>query len=188
MVLRTSAKFVQARIQAYAQKVEKAASAQWLSDHRPTTSVNIAAANRFISHAIPELTSDQKTALREVCHTVLRQALSIGAAVLAISCQSCTQRLLAVPQACQDVCTIVVIQSIFDMLCLMSDRLCCRLEPVLGRPAEKRTVSLQGIGQLPMRLRSFWTACKASALVHSRLVTHSDGFKREPQVAMPDVH
>lgn len=57
---------MQARLKVYAGKVEKAAAAQWLSTHRPKTQVNLAAANRFITHAIPELSQEQKTALQEV--------------------------------------------------------------------------------------------------------------------------
>ena len=57
---------MQARLQVYEQKVDKTASAWWLFEHRPATQVNVAAANRFISHALPELSPDQRRALQQV--------------------------------------------------------------------------------------------------------------------------
>ena len=41
-------------------------SEKWLQEHRPSLSVDVASANRFISAAIPELTAEQKHALRMV--------------------------------------------------------------------------------------------------------------------------
>ncbi len=44
----------------------KLESEKWLQEHRPSLSVDVASANRFISAAIPELTAEQKHALRLV--------------------------------------------------------------------------------------------------------------------------
>ena len=56
----------QARLETYKRKVAKVESEKWLQEHRPTLSVDVAGANRFISAAIPELTQKQKEALRVV--------------------------------------------------------------------------------------------------------------------------
>jgi len=37
-----------------------------LSVHKPALELNIGAANRFISHAIPDLSQSQKAALKEI--------------------------------------------------------------------------------------------------------------------------
>lgn len=51
----------------YAKKVRKLESEEYLSTHKPSMEVNVAAANRFITHAIPDLNKEQKAALRKVC-------------------------------------------------------------------------------------------------------------------------
>jgi hypothetical protein len=58
---------VQERLRLYDKKLQKAESEQWLKEHRPSLSVSVAAANRFISAAIPDLTPEQRKALRKVC-------------------------------------------------------------------------------------------------------------------------
>ena len=57
---------LQDRTKLYDEKVQKAATAVWLAKHRPSTLINVGAANRFISHALPELTPAQKAALKQV--------------------------------------------------------------------------------------------------------------------------
>ncbi|KAK9804165.1 hypothetical protein WJX73_007422 [Symbiochloris irregularis] len=52
------------RLLVYQQKVDKAAAAWWLTEHKPATHLNVAAANRFITHAIPELSQEQRDALK----------------------------------------------------------------------------------------------------------------------------
>lgn len=52
------------RLAAYERKVKKAVAADDLARLRPGTSLNIAAANRFIDAAIPDLSAEQKQALR----------------------------------------------------------------------------------------------------------------------------
>lgn len=54
------------RLKVYGKKVRKLESAEYLATHKPALELNIGAANRFISHAIPDLSADQKTALKEV--------------------------------------------------------------------------------------------------------------------------
>lgn len=56
----------QERLAAYEKKVKKAITADDLARHRPGTSLNIAAANRFIDAAIPDLTQEQKQAIRNL--------------------------------------------------------------------------------------------------------------------------
>ena len=58
---------VQERLRLYTKKVEKVESEKWLKEHKPALSLSIAAANRFITNAIPDLSSEQKAALRKVC-------------------------------------------------------------------------------------------------------------------------
>jgi primosomal protein N' len=58
----------QERLQLYKKKVQKVESQKWLSEHRRSLAVDVSAANRFISHAIPELNPQQHQALREVMH------------------------------------------------------------------------------------------------------------------------
>jgi len=50
----------------YGKKVRKLESAEYLALNKPALELNIGAANRFISHAIPDLSKDQKAALKEV--------------------------------------------------------------------------------------------------------------------------
>ena len=63
---------LQERLKAYNKKVRKLESADFLAKHRPATEINIAAANRFINHAIPNLSSEQKAALKQVMDTTTR--------------------------------------------------------------------------------------------------------------------
>ena len=57
---------MQARLELYKTKVTKMESEKWLQEHRPSLSINVAGANRFINAAIPELSQEQKQALRRV--------------------------------------------------------------------------------------------------------------------------
>ncbi len=63
---------LQDRLETYKKKVTKLESEKWLQEHRPSLSVDVASANRFISAAIPELTPEQKHALRQVRCTLAR--------------------------------------------------------------------------------------------------------------------
>ncbi len=56
----------QERIRLYEQKVQKLESEKWLHENSAQTQVNVAAANRFISAAIPDLTPVQRQALKAV--------------------------------------------------------------------------------------------------------------------------
>ena len=58
---------VQERLRLYTKKVEKVESEKWLKEHKPALSLSIAAANRFITNAIPDLSAEQKAGLRKVC-------------------------------------------------------------------------------------------------------------------------
>ncbi|KAJ7294550.1 hypothetical protein O6H91_Y251100 [Diphasiastrum complanatum] len=53
------------RVELYEDKVERAIYRS-KTPSRPTSSLNIAAANRFIEHSIPDLTTDQRKRVREV--------------------------------------------------------------------------------------------------------------------------
>ena len=53
------------RLKQYKKKVDRDIAEQELRHSRPTISLNIAAANRFIDHAIPDLTQEQRGRLRE---------------------------------------------------------------------------------------------------------------------------
>lgn len=66
--------WVQERLAAYERKVKKAVTADDLARSRPGTSLNIAAANRFIDAAIPDLTAAQKQQLRALGKQVQQQA------------------------------------------------------------------------------------------------------------------
>lgn len=57
---------VQERLRLYTKKVEKVESEKWFMEHKPALSLSIAAANRFITNAIPDLSAEQKAALRKV--------------------------------------------------------------------------------------------------------------------------
>ncbi|CAL8470224.1 g9766 [Coccomyxa elongata] len=52
------------RLSIYRKKIEKVESEKWFKEHKRTLEVNVSAANRFISHAIPELTNEQRSALK----------------------------------------------------------------------------------------------------------------------------
>lgn len=52
------------RLKQYRKKVNRVTAADELSRARPTVSLNIAAANRFISHAMPSFSDDQAERLR----------------------------------------------------------------------------------------------------------------------------
>ena len=56
----------QERVKLYQKKIQKAESAAYVAANKSSTEINIAAANRFITHAIPELTAQQKQALKQV--------------------------------------------------------------------------------------------------------------------------
>lgn len=73
---------LQARLETYERKLTKVEREKWLQEHRPSLSVDVAGANRFISAAIPELTSKQKHALRVVSGALLLWYCSTAACVL----------------------------------------------------------------------------------------------------------
>ena len=50
----------------YDKKVRKLESERWLAHNSAQTQINVAAANRFISAAIPDLTPTQRAALKAV--------------------------------------------------------------------------------------------------------------------------
>lgn len=56
----------QERIKLYDKKLKKARARDELARSRPTISLDVAAANRFINAAIPELTQEQKQQLKQV--------------------------------------------------------------------------------------------------------------------------
>ena len=56
----------QARLDLYKRKVAKVESEKWLQEHKPSLTIDVAGANRFISAAIPELRPEQKQALSKV--------------------------------------------------------------------------------------------------------------------------
>lgn len=57
----------QERIGRYKRKLSKVQSESILKTTKRKTEINVQAANRFITAAIPELSADQKQALRQVC-------------------------------------------------------------------------------------------------------------------------
>ena len=58
----------------------------WLAKHKPSTQINVGAANRFISHALPELTPAQKAALKQVAtNTRIMSALMLQHHLQAVS-------------------------------------------------------------------------------------------------------
>ena len=61
---------MQERIKFYGRKVRKLESATFLAKHQPSLDLNVAAANRFITHAIPDLCEDQKQALKQAMSTL----------------------------------------------------------------------------------------------------------------------
>ena len=64
----------QARLQLYEAKVQQAATAAWLAANKPKTQMNVGAANRFISHALPDLSQEQRAALKQVPPVRVRKA------------------------------------------------------------------------------------------------------------------
>ncbi len=56
----------QARLDLYKRKVAKVESEKWLQEHKPSLTIDVVGANRFISAAIPELRPEQKQALSKV--------------------------------------------------------------------------------------------------------------------------
>lgn len=58
---------LQERIATYKRKLSKVQSETILKTTKRKTEINVGAANRFITAAIPELSSEQKQALRQVC-------------------------------------------------------------------------------------------------------------------------
>ena len=56
----------QKRVEQYTIKVKKAAGEHELSKLRPKTTLNVAAAARFIDHAIPDLTPEQRQRMKQV--------------------------------------------------------------------------------------------------------------------------
>ena len=57
---------LQAHVEKYLRKVKKVAHEKELKEAQRVTEVNVGAANRFISHALPDLSKAQKRQLREV--------------------------------------------------------------------------------------------------------------------------
>ena len=56
---------MQERLKLYSKKLRKEESEKWLKEHKPSLTVDVAAANRFISTAIPDLTPAQRETLRK---------------------------------------------------------------------------------------------------------------------------
>lgn len=56
---------VQERLRRYEAKLRRATLDDELARTRPSSDLNVAAANRFIANAIPDLTAEQKQALRD---------------------------------------------------------------------------------------------------------------------------
>ena len=59
---------MQDRIKRYQAKLKKLIEDEELASRRRTITLNVGAANRFIDAAIPDLTEDQKAALKKVLH------------------------------------------------------------------------------------------------------------------------
>ena len=81
---------LQERLRKYSKRLAAAMNEQELANSKRSLAVDVGAANRFIEHAIPDLTDEQKTMLRDVCMTttplpsfLLQQIL---AAWLPVSC------------------------------------------------------------------------------------------------------
>ncbi|GFH30467.1 uncharacterized protein HaLaN_29330 [Haematococcus lacustris] len=68
------------RLMGFAKRVSKAEAAEELQKARPTLALNVAAANRFIDAAIPDLSSQQREMLRAASSGVKRQAAEQDAA------------------------------------------------------------------------------------------------------------
>ncbi len=63
-----------ARLAVYSKKVDKAVAAEIVRNSRPALSLDVGAAGRFIEHAIPELSAQQRTALRTATTSLKRKA------------------------------------------------------------------------------------------------------------------
>lgn len=61
----------QKRVMQYEQRVQKAVKDYELRRSSRSSTVNVAAANRFIDNALPDLTKEQKISLRKVCGCLL---------------------------------------------------------------------------------------------------------------------
>lgn len=57
---------LQDRLQAFARKVKKVVAEKELSESRRTLEVDVAVLNRVITHAVPDLSAQQRQALKEV--------------------------------------------------------------------------------------------------------------------------
>ena len=65
---------LQAHVEKFLRKVKKVAHEKELKEAQRVTEVNVGAANRFISHALPDLSKAQKRQLREVrCCSQMRR-------------------------------------------------------------------------------------------------------------------
>lgn len=71
------------KLEVFARKVAKAESAEILKKGRPEHlgRIDIAAANRFISNSIPELTSEQKNRLRDISTSIKKATEGQGAGI-----------------------------------------------------------------------------------------------------------
>ena len=78
----------QERLSIYRKKIQKVESEKWFKEHKRTLEVNVSAANRFISHAIPELTNEQRSALKRVpCQPPDSPCMLSAALPCALACQ-----------------------------------------------------------------------------------------------------
>lgn len=75
----------------FKRKVSKVHSENLLKNSRRATEVNIQAANRFITAAIPELSSQQKQALRQVPNVVTFTCMLVVLIILGLLHRSCEQ-------------------------------------------------------------------------------------------------
>lgn len=55
----------------YRKKLDKVESQKWLKEHKRSLEINVSAANRFISQAIPDLTPAQRSQLHKVNPTAI---------------------------------------------------------------------------------------------------------------------
>lgn len=82
---------LQERLRLYKKKIHKVESQKWFKEHKRSLEVNVSAANRFISNAIPELTAEQRSALKKVLYHPMYLVLASKAA---IACQQCMPKRL----------------------------------------------------------------------------------------------
>ena len=61
---------VQKRVSLYLSKIDQAANKQELQNAKQTLEIDVGAANRFITSAIPELTVEQRQKLKEVMRKI----------------------------------------------------------------------------------------------------------------------